>query len=168
MNRLPKGDNCQLQVASCKLQIVIGLAMGLLSSVGCAASTVSGYDRYVPSAERAAAALRQVLDAWRDGETSAELAFREAPIKLQVADSTRRPGQRLVDYQLLGEVSGEGPRTFVVRLKLENPSDEQEVRYYLVGIDPLWIFRQEDFDAVAHWDACVRADDGEDRTEGQR
>lgn len=136
---------------------VIGLL--LVSAGGCAPSVSSGYDRYIPSAERAEAALVQVLDAWKSGETASALAFQAAPITLQVADTTRRPGQRLVDYELLGEVSGEGPRTFVARLKLDNPRQEEEVRYYLVGIDPLWVFRQEDYDALAHWDACVRPED---------
>jgi hypothetical protein len=62
----------------------------------------------------------------------------------------------LIDYEMLGEVSGEGPRTFVVRLKLDNPVAKREVRYYLVGIDPLWVFRQEDYDALVHWDVCAK------------
>lgn len=162
---------CDLQFALVRQGMIAPVAVSamlLAGAAGCGPATSAGYNRYVPSAERAEAALRQVLEAWQDGETVTELTFNDAPIKLQVADSTRRPGQRLVDYQLLGEISGEGPRTFVVRLKLENPNDEQEVRYYLVGIDPLWVFRQEDYDAIAHWDACVRADDGDDRAKGQQ
>ena len=120
----------------------------------------SGYERYVPSAARAQEALDLVLAAWKNGEPAGPLAFNSAAITIQVADSTRRPGQRLVDYELLGEVSGEGPRTFVVRLKLDNPSAEREVRYYLVGIDPLWVFRQDDYDALIHWDACAPEDVG--------
>ncbi|HVW37431.1 MAG TPA: hypothetical protein VHB99_09000 [Pirellulales bacterium] len=113
-----------------------------------------GFDRYVPSAAQAEEALAQVMAAWKQGRRAGPLTLESAPVTLQVADSLRKPGQRLVDYELLGEVSGEGPRTFVVRLKLANPSEELSVRYYLVGIDPLWVFRQEDYDAAAHWDAC--------------
>lgn len=161
-----------LQFAFCILRFAIGFARplalaalfathGILlaSAGGCAPATVSGYDRYVPTAELAETALRQVLDTWKSGQTATELAFRAEPITLQVADTTRRPGQRLVDYELLGEVSGEGPRVFVVRLKLDNPRKVEDARYYLVGIDPLWVFRQEDYDALAHWDACIRAED---------
>lgn len=114
----------------------------------------AGYDRYVPSAAQAEEALAQVMAAWKEGRGAGPLKLESAPVTIQVADSRRKPGQRLVDYELLGEVSGEGPRTFVVRLKLDNPSEELSVRYYLVGIDPLWVFRQEDYDAAAHWDAC--------------
>jgi hypothetical protein len=115
----------------------------------------------VPDAAKAQEALDQVLAAWKNGEAAGPLQSNSPPITIQVADSTRRPGQRLVDYELLGEVSGEGPRTFVVRLKLENPAAVREVRYYLVGIDPLWVFRQADYDALTHWDVCVAEGDAE-------
>lgn len=128
--------------------------------MGCSGST-RGYERYVPDVAKAQEALNLVLAAWKNGEPAGALNFDSAAITIQVADSTRRPGQRLVDYELLGEVAGEGPRTFVVRLKLDNPSAEREVRYYLVGIDPLWVFRQEDYDALIHWDVCVPDDQGE-------
>ena len=114
----------------------------------------SGYERYVPSAARAEEALDAVLAAWRRGEPPGALQLKSAPIEVLTADSTRNSGRRLIGYELLGEVSGEGPRTFIVRLKLDNPSEELEVRYYLVGIDPLWVFQQRDYDAVIHWDAC--------------
>jgi hypothetical protein len=124
--------------------------------LGCAKS--SGYDRYVPAPALAAEALEQVLAAWQSGDASQSLACCSSPIAIQVVDTTRQPGQRLADYEVLGEISGEGPRTFAVRLKFENPSLEEKALYYLVGINPLWVFRQEDYDAVAHWDVCARQD----------
>lgn len=131
--------------------VAAGLALPCIAACG---RTTSGYDRYVPGAAQSEEALGEVLAAWQRGEPVGPLELKSPPVKIEVADSTRRPGQRLVGYELLGEVSGEGPRTFIVRLKLDNPSEEQEVRYYLVGADPLWVFRQEDYDAVVHWDAC--------------
>lgn len=124
--------------------------------------TKSGYERYVPSVAQAQEALDAVLAAWQRGETAGPLRLASAPVTIEVADSTRRPGQRLVDYELLGEISGEGPRTFAVRLKLDNPIREREVRYYLVGIDPLWVFRQEDYEALIHWDVCAADDVAKD------
>ncbi|HVX11116.1 MAG TPA: hypothetical protein VHC22_08050 [Pirellulales bacterium] len=124
-------------------------------ATACNRSAPTGYERYVPDAARAQEALDLVLGAWKNGEPAGELKLNSPDVTIQVADATRRPGQRLVDYELLGEISGEGPRTFAVRLKLDNPKAEREVRYYLVGIDPLWVFRQEDYDALIHWDACA-------------
>lgn len=131
------------------------LAAFLLPSITACSREASGYERYVPSVARAEEALQQVLSAWQRGDAAGALQIASAPITIQVADSTRRPGQRLVNYEILGEIAGEGPRTFAVRLNLDNPTDVREVRYYLVGIDPLWVFRQEDYDAVVHWQACV-------------
>ena len=138
------------------------VAAALSGIVGCARAP-SGYERYVPNAAKAQAALDQVLAAWKNGEPVGALQSNLEPITIQVADSTRQPGQRLTDYELLGEISGEGPRTFAVRLTLDSPSQQREVRYYLVGIDPLWVFRQEDYDALAHWDVC-RAEGAPERT----
>jgi hypothetical protein len=121
----------------------------------CSRPQSAGYERYVPDAAKAQEALDQVLSAWKNGEAAGPLKSESGPITIQVADTTRRPGQRLVDYEILGEVSGEGPRTFVVRLNLDNPAADREARYYLVGIDPLWVFRQEDYDALIHWEACA-------------
>ena len=138
----------------------VGFALAILTlpCVSACSRSSSGYERYVPAAQAAQEALEQVLTAWKNGETLGPLKSKSSPITIQVADNKRLTGQRLVDYELLGEVSGEGPRTFVVRLKLEKPSAEEDVRYYLVGIDPLWVFRQEDYDALAHWDVCREGD----------
>jgi hypothetical protein len=145
-----------------RLRIALAaLVLVVPAVVACSRPSSSGYERYVPDAAQAQEALDQVLAAWKSGESAGPLKSNSTPVTIQVADSTRRPGQRLVDYELLGEVSGEGPRTFVVRLKLDNPAAEREVRYYLVGIDPLWVFRQEDYDALVHWDACVADWDAE-------
>lgn len=140
------------------LVLLLFSVMALLGPLGCAQRS-TGYERYIPSAARAEEALDLVLAAWKAGDPLAPLTLKSSPLTIQVADATRRPGQRLVDYDLLGEISGEGPRTFVVRLKLENPRVEEEVRYYLMGIDPLWVFRQEDYDALIHWDVCAREDE---------
>lgn len=132
----------------------LAAALIAVSMAGCGRPSTS-CESYVPAAALAQEALDQVLSAWKEGQPAGSLAFKSAPITIQVADATRKPGQQLVDYELLGEVSGEGPRTFVVRLKLDNPAAQIEARYYLVGIDPLWVFRQEDYDALIHWGACA-------------
>lgn len=137
-------------------RLFLTLVVSCLALPGCAKS--SGYERYVPAPALAAEALNQVLAAWQSGDASQSLASCSSPITIHVVDTTRQPGQRLADYEVLGEISGEGPRTFAVRLKFENPSLEEKALYYLVGIDPLWVFRQEDYDAVAHWDVCARQD----------
>jgi hypothetical protein len=114
-----------------------------------------GYARYVPEPQLAERALEAVLQAWQAGQPAGELRLADPPLNVQVADAGRLPGQRLVGYEILGEVSAEGPRSLMARLQLAEPAEEREVTYYLVGIDPLWVFRQEDYDIVVHWEACA-------------
>jgi hypothetical protein len=67
-------------------------------------------------------------------------------------DQHRRPGQTLENFTILGEVSGDGGRWFEVELHLDEPPQKVQVRYVVVGIDPLWIFRQVDYEMLSHWD----------------
>jgi hypothetical protein len=58
----------------------------------------------------------------------------------------------LDDFEILGEVPGPTGRCFAVRLKLREPVAEEKVRYAVFGIDPLWVFRQEDLEMLGHWE----------------
>lgn len=109
------------------------------------------YSKYIPAVDTAQAALETALAAWRSGQT-APLRLTDPDVAVEIIDAQRKPGQRLVGFEIQGEESAEGPRCFVVRLDLENPADTLQVRYYVLGLDPLWIFRQEDYDMVNHWD----------------
>jgi hypothetical protein len=60
-----------------------------------------------------------------------------------------------VRYTILGEAPGDAPRCFAVRLHLEEPQEEQRVRFVLIGLDPLWVFRHEDYEMLAHWECGV-------------
>jgi hypothetical protein len=121
-------------------------AAGLLAGGGC-----KGRDetRYVPAAEAARAALEAALDAWCDGR---DPPARPGAAAVHLIDTHRRPGQRLVRYRVLGEAPGEGPRCFAVRLTLDGPAEEVRARYVVLGIDPLWVYRHEDFLMMIHWE----------------
>jgi hypothetical protein len=126
--------------------VVVGvLALGI---VGCGGPE-PGFDRYVPEPGRAREAVVAVLDAWRDGRPPGEGVGPKRDV--HVVDKQRPPGQRLVKYEMLGEVAVDQGRGFAVRLTLENPDERRVVRYLAVGIEPLWVFRQEDFEMVSHW-----------------
>jgi hypothetical protein len=131
-------------MAACVLLLVVSVA------VGCGREAADD-ERYVPPSERAQRALRHVLEAWRSGEQPG-LRTLEGGEEVYVVDSQWQQGRRLRAFELLGEAPGDGPRTLAARLELEGPRQEAIVRYYLVGIQPLWIFRQEDYDMISHWD----------------
>jgi hypothetical protein len=90
------------------------------------------------------------MKAWQAGEPAGRITSLSPAV--EVADTHRRPGQRLVSYEVLGEVQGDSPRCFAVRLTLDNPREEQRARYYVIGIDPLWVLRHEDHEMLSHWD----------------
>jgi hypothetical protein len=121
----------------------------LLASLltGCAKK---GYARYVPSAAAGREAVEFALKEWQAGQPVGTLTSHSPP--LQVVDSCRRPGQLLAGYTILGEAPCDGPRCFAVRLKHENPNEELKVRYVVVGIDPLWVMRFEDYEMMKHWE----------------
>lgn len=105
---------------------------------------------YTPSVATAEGALRQALDAWQAGKPSGEIPGSKPAI--HVVDVGRKPAQTLAGYRILGETRGPSGRTFAVSLKLSNPEEELKTQYIVVGIDPLWVFRQDDYELLSHWD----------------
>ena len=57
-------------------------------------------------------------------------------------------GQKLREYEIVGEdappAQNQGPRTFTVKLTLAQ-GPPVEVKYMVIGIDPLWVYRDEDY-----------------------
>jgi hypothetical protein len=107
-------------------------------------------DRFVPAPELARAALEAVLADWKAGLPLGPID--RLAVKVQITDNQRKPGQLLDDFEILGEVPGATARCFAVRLKLREPFAEEKVRYAVFGIDPLWVFRQEDLEMLGHWE----------------
>jgi hypothetical protein len=70
---------------------------------------------------------------------------------IHVTDEHRRPQEKLIAYEILGEVPGDTPRCFAVDLQYDPPRREK-ARFVVVGIDPLWVFRLEDYQLLAHWE----------------
>jgi len=106
--------------------------------------------RFLPAPELAEQALASALDGWKSGQEPSSVGSPQR--RVIVADSHRRPAQTLRAYKIVGEAPMDGGRRFVVRLSLENPSQEERAKFLIVGVDPLWVFRQEDYDMIAHWD----------------
>jgi hypothetical protein len=105
--------------------------------------------RYVPSAEAAREALTEALAAWQAERPPAKLGGTAA---VQLVDRQRQNGRKLRNFTVLGEVPGEGPRCFAVHLVLEGPDEEKRARFVIVGADPVWVFRHEDYQMMLHWD----------------
>lgn len=134
--------------AAAVLQLLVAAAI-----CGC----VDHASKYTPSAAAAEAALRCALDAWKAGQPVGPVPDTKPVI--HVTDGGRKTGQTLERYEVLGETRGTAGRTFVVQLHLANPEERLKARYVLVGIDPLWVFRQEDYELLMHWDHHMPAEE---------
>ena len=117
----------------------------------------ANFDRYVPSPEVARAAIEAVLTSWQSGRSLE--AVNHLAVTLVVTDNHRKKGQELADFEILGETPGNAKRCFAVRLRLRQPEEEQTVRYVVVGINPLLIFRHEDLEELGQWCPAGPADE---------
>lgn len=122
----------------------------LFQAIGCRARTA---EDFIPDAELSKAAVASALDTWRDGGTEAKpVDAPDGKVRVECVDNTRAPSRPLEDYTILGETPATNARAFVVMLRFADSTETLKCRYLVVGIDPLWVFRQEDYDMLAHWD----------------
>lgn len=126
----------------------VGWAVLLAACVGCSRSPTA--EEFVPAEDAARAALDSALGAWARGEAGSPVPGTHPPV--QVADGLRTKGRTLMKYEILGPVPADAPRCFAVRLTLGNPTQEVTERYVVLGLDPLWVWRHDDYVMLTHWD----------------
>jgi hypothetical protein len=133
-----------------------------LAVVACTACLLgcrsSSNEQYTPSEQLSRNALVAALDQWKSGDA---IAFIKGDPSVQIVDSTRQREQRLLAYDIISDESLDVGRRYRVKVQLENPAAEQTLQFIVVGIDPLLVFRQEDYDMLAHWDMAMPAPEAE-------
>ena len=127
------------------IAVLLGLS-GLLYVRGCRGEAKN----FVPTSEVAQSAVKQALEAWQAGAVAGEIAGTKPAIV--VTDVKRKPSQVLEHFKILGETPGRAGRTFAVQLQFSKPNESLKTEYIVVGIDPLWVFRREDYELLMHWD----------------
>lgn len=115
--------------------------VGLAVLAGCNSGGDTG--RYVPPESSARQAVEAALTHWKDGATQpGELSVGSQ--KVQVVDQAWAGGLKLQGFEITSEETGSGgPRVFNVKLKTAR--GEQVTKYYVVGIDPLWVYAEPDY-----------------------
>ena len=103
----------------------------------------------VPDSARGRWAIETALRAWESGHPP---GVETTSPRVQVVDTRRKPGQSLGGFAILAESTDGRTRSFAVRLELLGPEERPLVRFQVVGIDPIVVFRQEDFDLLMHWE----------------
>ncbi|HEY2154196.1 MAG TPA: hypothetical protein VGH33_01105, partial [Isosphaeraceae bacterium] len=102
----------------------------LVLASGCRGEREEPGRKFVPEPAAARAAVATMLDEWREGKDD------KTGATVNVVDKGRKPGQRLVRSELLGEVAAETGRGFAVRLTFDNPAEERVDRYIVIGTGP--------------------------------
>ena len=115
-----------------------GVALAV-SLVGCKRAD---HKRYVPASTLAREALTASLRSWASHDEGPRLESGKPG--LQFADSLRS-GQTLESFEIVGELPVEDGRRFEVLLTLKDPPGEEKAQYIVLGIDPLWVIRLEDY-----------------------
>jgi hypothetical protein len=118
-------------------------------TAGCT-SRPGNAERYVPEPAIARAAVEAALNEWQLGRPPGEIKGLSPAV--QVVDTHRKAGQQLEKFEILGEVGGDAGRCISVRVALADPHEELRIRFIVIGINPLWVFRDEDFTMLTHWD----------------
>lgn len=117
----------------------LALGVFLIPCVGC----WGGVSAHMPRAEAARLALEAALNSWKDGSPPGPIASASPPA--YATDTQWKRGQKLDGYEILGEGPSDGAQKFTVRLKLTDPTREEETRYIVMGVDPIGVYREEDF-----------------------
>lgn len=148
-------QTCLPTVALCDRRRLWSCALCLIAAAGCTSSepavpqSVNSPQRYVPSPEQSETALRAIFDAWKEGRPPGMIEGTSPAV--HITDTFRKPDEKLVNYHILGEVPSENPRCYAVDLRFE-PERVERTRFTVTGIDPLWVFRLEDAQLLAHWE----------------
>ena len=112
----------------------------LLAAAGCGQGKSEG----LPSDEVARRALEASLTAWRDGAKPGPVAGTQPPVVAY--DTPWSKGDRLSSFEIVKEDVKASEMKFSVRLSLAKPDRVQEAEYYVLGRDPVMVFRDEDYE----------------------
>jgi hypothetical protein len=122
-----------------RLAVLCALPL-LLGPFGCGQR--AGDEQFIPPNETARQALETVLTNLERGRPAD--AGTTSPV-IHLVDSQLKPGQKLARHEIVKEESEDGHTVFSVRLYLKGAKREQVARYVVIGRDPLWVYRDEDF-----------------------
>jgi hypothetical protein len=134
-----------------RLTTVATSALLLATMAGCTSSDgEAATPAFVPGWAEARQAVESSLSAWRDAPSPAQVSFDIEGVRF--VDKTRKIDQRLMSFKVLGQTDIENARQFTVRLNLEGEEVPQLVKYNVLGRDPVWVFRLDDYENFAHWE----------------
>jgi hypothetical protein len=121
---------------------MIRIAFISLLAAGCSSSSTGDY---VPSENASKQALETALTAWQTGKPMARIENPDAAA-VQPQDTEWKNGRKLASFEIGEELpTTEGPKQFAVRLTFQGAAKPVDTVYFVVGRDPLWVFRDRDY-----------------------
>lgn len=124
-----------------------------LAAAGCREpdSPEEAQRRYTPAIDRAEGAVRSALEGWKAMDRP-ESGTIELP-GVMFVDLTRGAGQRLVSFEIIRTARLDNAVQVTVRLRLSPAKGKNPAiaKYNVFGIDPLWVYRLEDYEMISHW-----------------
>lgn len=114
----------------------------ILSIAGCGGSSEKSYH---PTVNSARDALTAALSAWQEGQAQpGKIESCKPPV--QVADPVWSAGKKLKSFEILKEEQiPDGPQKLTVKLTLDGVVEQPQVVYVVIGKDPLWVLREEEY-----------------------
>ena len=127
------------------------LGVGLLASLLAlpAISGCSGASSYQTETSVARGALEASLNAWKSGEKAESLTSRQPVV--HAVDEQWKSGKTLSGFEILAEGTADGNTYFDVKLS-RGKEPVIETRFYVVGVDPIWVYRAEDYARLINMD----------------
>ena len=83
------------------------------------------------------------MNAWQGGQPYGTVT---AGTPITLVDSRWQSGQGLERFEILEELPPNPHRSIRVRLKLARQRAEEEATYLIIGLEPVLIYRAEDFE----------------------
>lgn len=105
-----------------------------------------GTQRYVQSSESARSSLETALNAWKNGDPHGTIESGDTEI--DVFDARWRDGQQLESFEIVEELPADPHQTFKVTMRMKDATEDEENTYIVLGIDPIQVFRSEDYAAA--------------------
>jgi hypothetical protein len=126
----------------------LALALSLIVTVALAGC--GGGSAPLPSTVAVRQALQASLDAWKAGKPASSLS--ESKPSIEFVDFEWKAGKVLSEYTLGEETPGQGTQTVAATLTLKGDPAARKVQYMVLGLEPIRIYRDEDFNRAMNMD----------------
>ena len=126
-----------------RLRALIVVALAALAGCG-------GGSAPLPSTDAARQALLASLEAWKAGKPASSLVAGKPSI--EPVDFEWKAGKLLTDFTIGDQAPGEGTQTLSASLTIKGEKGPKDVKYMGLGLDPVRIFRDEDYNRAMNMD----------------